>query len=158
MASTYDPLGIICPCQVLEKVICNKICDEKIPGDAEAPENLKRKFVKWVRDTSTSVALNKESITEADLHVFDDASVFASCAVVYAVVHKISMRNQGLVVSKSCISKKSLTTPRLELVLAHMASNLIQNVKSVLKRFNVRSVTWWTDSTVILHWLNRQRL
>ena len=116
------------------------------------------RHIDFKKKKPTSVALNKESITEADLHVFDDASVFASCAVVYAVVHKISMRNQGLVVSKSCISKKSLTTPRLELVSAHMASNLIQNVKSVLKRFNVRSVTWWTDSTVILHWLNRQRL
>ena len=37
-----------------------------------------------------------------------------------------------------------------------MASNLIENVKAALKRCNIRSVTGWTDSTVVLHWLNRQ--
>ena len=39
-----------------------------------------------------------------------------------------------------------------------MASNLIENVKTALKRCNVRSVTGCTDSTVVLHWLNRQGL
>ena len=35
-----------------------------------------------------------------------------------------------------------------------MACNLISNVKSALKNQNVRSVTGWTDSTVVLYWLN----
>ena len=70
-----------------------------------------------------SVALNKGSITAVNLHVFGDASIVASYAVVYAVVHEPSATNQGLVVSKSRISKKNLIIPRLELVSAHMASN-----------------------------------
>ena len=37
-----------------------------------------------------------------------------------------------------------------------MTYDLISNVKSVLKNQNVRSVTGWTDTTVVLHWLNRQ--
>ena len=48
-----------------------------------------------MRDTSSlknelprSVALNKESITAVDLHVFGNASIVARCAVVYAVVHQ----------------------------------------------------------------------
>ena len=64
--------------------------------------------------------------------------------------------SQGLVASKSRISKRDLTIPRLELVSTHMACNLISNVKSALKNQNVRSVTGWTDSTVVLCWLNRQ--
>ena len=94
MASIYDSLGIISPFHVLEKVIYSKLCDKKIPWDAEAPEHLKNKFVKWMRDTLNlkneiprSVALNKESITAVDFHVFGDASMVASCAVIYAVVH-----------------------------------------------------------------------
>ena len=66
-----------------------------------------------MRDTSSfkneiprSVALNNESIAAGDLHVSGDANVVASCAVVYAVVHQPSVTNQGLVVSKSRISKK----------------------------------------------------
>ena len=39
-----------------------------------------------------------------------------------------------------------------------MASNLIENVKVALKHCNIRSITGWTDNTVILHWLNRQGL
>ena len=34
------------------------------------------------------VALNMESITAADLYVFGDACIVASCAVVCAVVHQ----------------------------------------------------------------------
>ena len=37
-----------------------------------------------------------------------------------------------------------------------MACNLISNVKSALKNQNVRSATGWTDSIVVLYWLNRQ--
>ena len=62
--------------------------------------------------------------------------------------------SQGLVGSKSRISKRDLAIPRLELVSTHMAFNLISNVKSALKNHNVRPVTGWTDSTVVLYWLN----
>ena len=75
------------------------------------------------------VPLYKESLTAVDLHVFGDASIIASCAVVYAVVHQPSVTNEGLVVSKSRISTKNLTAPRLELASTHLASNLIENVK-----------------------------
>ena len=39
-----------------------------------------------------------------------------------------------------------------------MASDLIENVNAALKRCNIRSITDWTDSTVVLHWLNRPGL
>ena len=165
MASSYDPLGVISHCHVLGKVIYSKLCDEKIPWNAEAPEHFKSKFLKRVRDTSSLkneiprlVALNKESITAVDFHIFGDASIVASFPVVYAVVHQPSVTKQGLGVSKSRISKKNLTIPRLELASAHMTLNLIENVKTALKRCNIRSITGWTDITLILHWLNRQGL
>ena len=119
--------------------------------------------MKWLRDIpslknkiSRSVALNKKSITAVNLHAFGGVSIVASCGVVYAVVNQPSVTNQGLVVSKSCISEKNLTIPILELVSAHIASNLIENVKAAVKHCNIRSVTGWTDSTVVLYWLNRR--
>ena len=114
-----------------------------------------RDALSFKNEIPRSVALNKESITAVDLHVFGDASIVASCAVVYAVVHQPSVIHQSLVVSKSRISKKNLTIFRLELVSAHAASNLTENVKAALKRCNIRSVTGWTDSKVVLRWLNR---
>ena len=83
-------------------------------------------------------------------------SLEANCAAVYAVVNQLLAISQGLVASKSRISKRDLTIPRLELVSTHMACNLISNVRSALKNQNVRSVTGWIDSTVVLYWLNRQ--
>ena len=37
-----------------------------------------------------------------------------------------------------------------------MRANLVQNVKSALESQNVRSVTDWTDSTIVLYWLNEK--
>ena len=76
--------------------------------------------------------------------------------MVYIVVHQPSVTKQGFVVTESRISEKNLTTLRLELDSARMASNLIENVKAALERCNIRSVTEWTDSTVVLHWLKTQ--
>ena len=85
---------------MLGKVIYIELCNEKILFDAEAPEHLKNKFVKWVRDISSlkneitrSIALNKDSITAVDLRVFCDAGIAASCAMFNAVVHQPSVTN-----------------------------------------------------------------
>ena len=76
-------------------VLKKEFCDQKILCDAKALEHLKNKFLKWVTDTSNlnnevprSVAINKEFITAVNLPVFGDASIVASCAVVYAAVHQ----------------------------------------------------------------------
>ena len=37
-----------------------------------------------------------------------------------------------------------------------MAANLATIIKAALKDLNIRSVTGWTDSTVVLHWLRDQ--
>ena len=47
---------------------------------------------------------------------------------------------QGLIASKSILSKKDITIPRLELIAAHMAANLATNIKAALKDLNIRSV------------------
>ena len=72
-----------------------------------------------------------------DLHVFGDASILANCVAVYAVVYQPNITKKGLLVSKYLISKKDVTIPRLELVSMHMGSNLVFNVLSVLKTYNI---------------------
>ena len=88
-----------------------------------------------------------------DLRVFGDASVLGRCAAAYVVVSQPSSVNQGLIASKSRLSKRDITIPRLELIGAHMATNLAAIIKEALPSQNIRSVTCWTDSTVILQWL-----
>ena len=117
--SIYDPLGILFPCHVLRTGIYSKLCDEKLPGDAEVSEHLKNKFLKLVKDMSSiknkiprSVTLNKESITALDLHIFGDTSIVASYAVVYGVVHQPPITNQGLVLVNLVSLRK--TSPFLD--------------------------------------------
>ena len=69
------------------------------------------------------------------------------------MVHQASSVNLGLLAAKSRLAKKGLTIPRLELVSAHMAANLVENVKNALEGQPVRSVHGWLDSTVALHWI-----
>ena len=137
-----------------------------MPWDAEVSVGLKRKIENWVRDInsvetelSRSILLAQDSITAIDLHVFD-ASIVANCAAVYAVGYQPHSVSQGMVTSileLTRISKHNITIPRLELILTHMGANLVQNVKSALESQNVRSVTGWTYSTVVLYWLNEKR-
>ena len=128
-----------------------------MPWDAEVSVGLNRKIEKWVRDINSvktelprSMTLARDSTTATDLHVFAHASIVANCAAVYAVVHQRNSVSQGLITSKSRISKHT-TIPRIELVSTLMVANLVQNVKSALESQNVRSVTGWTDGTVVLY-------
>lgn len=100
-----------------------------------------------------SLAGFKETIEAIDLHTFGDTSGAGTAAAVYAVVHQASSVNQGLLGAKSRLAKNGLTIPRVELVSAHMAANLAENVKNTLEGQPVRSVHGWLDSTVALCWI-----
>ena len=71
----------------------------------------------------------------------------------YAVVHQKDGRSQGILAAKSSLSRRTLTVPRLELVAAHMATNLMENTRSALKKYLVDRCYAWTDTTVVLCWL-----
>ena len=87
------------------------------------------------------------------MHSFGDASAKGVAAVVYAVVHQPSGTTQGLVAAKARLAKQGLTIPRLELVFAHIVTNLVDNVRQSLVGFPVQNTYGWLDSTVALHWL-----
>ena len=74
-------------------------------------------------------------------------------AAAYAVVRQPSGDTQGLVAAKSRLSKQGLSIPRTELVSGHMATNLVDNVKTALEGFPVTEVTGWLDSTMALYWI-----
>ena len=99
-----------------------------------------------------TIAPFREAINSIQLHAFGDASSKGVCAAVYAVVSQESGTTQGLVTSKSRLSKKNLTIPRLELVAGHMAVNLAVNVRDALQSCDP-VLHCWLDSTVALYWI-----
>ena len=60
---------------------------------------------------------------------------------------------EGLAAAKTKLVKQGLTIPRLELVSAHMAANLVRNTQETLDRLSVKSLHGWLNSTVTLNWI-----
>ena len=135
LASVSDAIGLISPSHLIGKILYREVCELKI-------------WDKWKLDIETkveimrSIPLKQESVTMVDLHVFGDASVLGCCAAAYVVVYQPSSVNQGLIASKSRLSKRGMTIPRLELIAAHMATNLAANIKEALPSQNIRSATY----------------
>lgn len=48
--------------------------------------------------------------------------------------------HQGLLAEKAQLVKKKLTMPRLELISAHMAATLVDNIRGALEGYVARSV------------------
>lgn len=159
LASIYDPLGFISPVTLVGKILYRDICDRKLGWDEPLPGDLINRWKRWQKSlpesfiVQRSIPLEQAKIERIDLHAFADASKNGTAASVYAVVFQKSRVSQGLLCSSSRLAKKSLSIPRLELVAAHMASNLLENVHQALTHFPVVNKVAWSDSTTALHWI-----
>ena len=159
LAKIYDPLGLVSPITVKGKHIYREACKQKVPWDANIPEPLSTEYLQWAKglpdkvSVARSVAVYRESLDEIELHAFGDASKKGVAAAVYAITKQASGVNVGLVAAKARLAKQDLTIPRLELVSAHIATNLVSNVKKTIDDVSVISVFGWLDSTVALQWL-----
>ena len=159
MAKVYDPLGLIAPLTLTAKQIYRELCKTKAPWDVKINGALLQRWKKWEeqlpreQQVPRPIASYQEEIQAVELHSFGDASERGVGAAVYAVVRQPSGNTQRLVVAKSRLAKQGLTIPRLELIAAHMATNLLINVRNALDNLPSPKVFGWLDSTVALHWI-----
>jgi hypothetical protein len=134
------------------------MCQKKV--DVPIDDDVKKKLFRWEQElpdhvsTTRSLVKFREEIESIELHAFGDASGDGVSSTVYAIVRQPSGVSQGLVAAKSRLAKQGLTIPRLELVSAHMAANLVSNVEIALEGFPVTVMQGWLDSTVALYWIN----
>ena len=163
LASIYDPLGFISPVHLLGKIVYRESCELKLPWDQEIPTQLVKKWNKWLKPSTykstipRSIPLPDANLNHTDIQVFGDSSIMRKCAVAYAVClsSKSNGAQQNIIVSRSRLAKQKLSVPRLKLVATHMAANLVDNIKTALANLNIRNVFGWTDSTVVLQWLEK---
>ena len=119
------------------------MCEAKLSWDGELCEAMKRRWEEWGALISEKFTIPRtlapvhQPITAVTLHAFGDASKSGVSAVVYAVVQQGETKTQGLVCAKSRLAKQNLPIPRLELVSAHMATNLVSNVERVIENYEV---------------------
>ena len=150
IAKIYDPLELASPVKSAGKALWRIV-------DCDLPREIKNAWENWERmltgkvEVPRSLVEYREEILSIDLCTFGDASSKGNSAAVYTVTQQSSGITQGLVTSKSRLAKKSLTTPRLELVAGHMATNLVDKLKEALKGFPIGSAYCWLDSSVALH-------
>ena len=159
VASIYDPLGLVSPIVLRAKILYREICDRKLGWDRQLTDDLRKLWLAWKQHLPEVIKVPRpisnlqEKIERVVLHAFADASKEGTSVALYAVIHQGSKAKQGLLASKSRLSKKNLSIPRLELVAAHMASNILENASRALKVFPVSTMVAWSDSTVVLHWI-----
>ncbi len=157
LGRVFDPLGIISPTMVEGKRIYRDSCEEEKSWNAEVSLALTKQWNNWtkqLRDIEIPRSVMPAGTTKAvELHLFADASALACSTVAIAAVEQDSGKTKGLLVSKSRLSKRNTSIPRLELVSGHMGANLARNLTRALKRLPIRLVVIWMDSLVSLYWI-----
>ncbi|CAH2207694.1 jg24468 [Pararge aegeria aegeria] len=89
-----------------------------------------------------------------ELHIFSDASqvAYGACAYVRTVSNDNTITNRLLCAKAKVAPVKPLTIPRLELSGAVLSARLFKKISDSLRcKFN--KVVFWTDSTIVLGWL-----
>ncbi|XP_025406355.1 uncharacterized protein LOC112680475, partial [Sipha flava] len=161
----YDPIGLITPVLIKGKIFLQQLWLLKMNWDSTLSADLQ---ARWVRFYSSLKSLDKLSIPRKvifdgigliTLHGFCDASQEAYGACIYVR----TQRPDGtvyvqLLTSKSRVAPMSTTTiPRLELCGALLLSELVVEVKAELStinfQFSLADIVLWTDSTVVLGWI-----
>ena len=162
VAKTFDVLGWFAPAIITVKILLQRVWEEKVEWDEPVPLSI---YDTWLRWRSELVMLTSRHIprcyfpidrhiVDTEIHGFSDASELAYAAVVYIrTVDTEGDVHTSIVISKTKVAPiKRLTIPRLELCSAHLLSQLISHVRSILS-IPLNKVFAWTDSTVVIHWL-----
>ena len=110
-ASIYDPLDIVLPVTLIEKIIFRDICDQHLKWDNKLPEHFKERWRRFVKSLLDKIeiprSISKEGeIQEIDLHAFGDASGNGISTAIYTPVTQDSGTSQGLLTAKARLAKK----------------------------------------------------
>ena len=167
-AFVFDPIGFVSPVIVRIKVLLQEICKLNLKWDDALPENLNHVWMEIITDLEQVIQIriprnyfhaNSGGINDIHLHGFCDASTKAYCAVIYIILRNDNGSEIKLVTSKSRVAPlKCLTIPRLELMAALILARLMETTKRALEsRISINSVTYWSDSTIVLSWIKNNR-
>ena len=151
LGRTYDPLGVVSPTTVEGKRIYRDTCEGERSWNADVSPRITQQWNNWtkqLRDVEVT-----RSLVSSRKTLFSDASTMACSTAAIAVVEDDSGKSKKLLASKSRLSKRNTSVPRLELVRGHMGANLARNLTRALKRLPIRLVAIWMDSLVSLYWI-----
>ncbi|XP_055950978.1 uncharacterized protein LOC129985089 [Argiope bruennichi] len=152
----FDPIGFSCPFTLRPKIYLQNSWETKLSWDAELPEEIKRKFLKWVKELPllASVKIPRQ-VTQTDgqsfsLRTFSDASQGSYASVVFIRSQKSDEVKVTLLQAKARVAPlKKITIPRLELLACLIGARLASFIKKNLK-IVISKEYYWTDSSTAL--------
>jgi len=158
IAKIFDPLGLLAPIIVTAKIMYQEVWKSGTEWDEPLPNSVAKQYEQFRNELplieSITIprwvgALSSEPF---ELHAFSDASEKAFGACVYIRTTKMSY----LLASKTRVAPlKQVSLPRLELLGAVVAAQLINQVEKALRR-PAESKFCWTDSTITLAWIKSE--
>ncbi|XP_025192629.1 uncharacterized protein LOC112592689, partial [Melanaphis sacchari] len=158
----FDPIGFIAPILVKGKIFLQQIWALKIDWDSPLSSDIQDRWMSFHKDLEQlqDVSIPRKVLPNPDefqIHGFCDASQEAYGACIY--VRSRSSDNTWqvrLLCARSRVAPiKGSTIPRLELNGALVLTQLLQRLTESweIDRYKCHL---WTDSTVVLSWLNAQ--
>lgn len=160
IATIYDPLGLLSPITIYNKILMQEIWKEKIGWDDKISENIEKKWHKFLEEAPIIEKIKVKRWThykptnKIELHGFSDASEAAMGACIYLKTYDNDMIEVNLIAAKTKVSPtKKITLPRLELCAAVLLVKLMRAVKIALNLDNVQT-SYYSDSEITLAWIN----
>lgn len=158
MAQLFDPLGLVGPVVAAAKMFVQKLWGANLSWD----DPLSTELTAWWQQYRNqlpelqNVEVPRRVLVSRNysLHCFCDASARGYGSCVYVVsVDESGKQHSNLLISKSRVAPiKNLSIPRLELCGALLGCQLVDQLLTTTDYRG--SVTFWTDSTVVLHWIS----
>ena len=160
IAKLYDPLGWLAPVIVRAKIFMQQLWKLQLSWDAELPADELMTWMEISRDLPhiENIRIPRCLIPVKPTHLviagFSDASEKAYSACVYLVSFTKSNSHVSLLASKTKVAPvKTISLPKLELCGAVLLASLMETVSAALK-LKSTSHHAWTDSTIVLSWIN----
>ena len=163
VAKTFDILGWFAPSTIKAKILLQRLWERKIGWDETVPTDLLDTWRRWRTELNllSDIPIRRcyfhhdPSECHTQLHGFSDASEEAYTAVVYLCVQEPNGTiHISIVMGKTRVAPlKRLTIPRLELCGTLLLAQTMSHIQTVLD-ISPHNVYAWTDSTVVLAWLN----
>jgi hypothetical protein len=166
ISTIYDPVGMACPMLLVGREINQELCKLKLAWDETLPDDIISRWNAWLNDlknmnckiTRCFHAENRSDIKRCEIHNFSDASESHGYGTVLYLrfIYENDDIHCCFIYGRSRVRplRRGITVPRLELTAATVSVAVNAMVVSELeRRLPIDSITFWTDSMIVLHYL-----